>query len=46
VGWLVGLIVAGGVYWALSRTLDVSHERVAIADSEKTLRELAATPSL
>ena len=45
VGWLVGLIVAGGVYWALSRTLDVSHECVAIADSEKTLRELAVTPS-
>jgi len=41
VGWLVGLVVSGGVYLALSRTLDVSHERAAIADSETTLRSLS-----
>jgi len=45
VGWLVGLVVSGGVYYALSRTLDADVERAAIEDSEKTLRSLSVVPS-
>jgi nucleobase:cation symporter-1, NCS1 family len=41
VGWLVGLVVSGGVYYALSRTLDADRERAAIEDSERTLRSLS-----
>jgi purine-cytosine permease-like protein len=41
VGWLVGLIVSGGVYLASSRTVDAGHERAAIADSEAALRGLS-----
>lgn len=45
VGWLVGLVVSGGVYLALSRTLDLGREDAAIADSEATLRRLATERS-
>jgi len=44
VGWLVGLVVSGGVYYALSRNLDAGRERAAIDDSEKTLRSLSLVP--
>jgi purine-cytosine permease-like protein len=40
IGWLVGLIVAGGTYFLLARTLDVSSEAGAIRESETTLRAL------
>ena len=38
IGWLIGLIVSGGTYWLLSRTLDVHAEEAAIRVSEETLR--------
>ena len=38
IGWLVGLIVAGGAYWLLTRSLDVSGEGAAIRSSEESLR--------
>ncbi len=38
VGWLIGLIVSGGVYLLLSRSLDVSKENDAIRESESALR--------
>jgi purine-cytosine permease-like protein len=44
VGWLVGLMVSGGSYWLLSRTLDVSAEDAAIRDSEQALRALHPAP--
>ncbi|HIH2751581.1 cytosine permease [Burkholderia aenigmatica] len=31
IAWLVGLVVAGAVYWLLSRSLDLDHERQVIA---------------
>lgn len=37
IGWLVGLIVAGGTYYLLARTLDVAGEAGAIRASETTL---------
>ena len=39
VGWLVGLIVAGGAYLLLCRSLEVSGENAAIRASESALRE-------
>ncbi|WP_175822783.1 cytosine permease [Burkholderia sp. BCC0419] len=33
IAWLVGLIVSGGVYWLLSRSLDLDHERSVIAET-------------
>src|SRR3984957_6080149 len=41
VGWLVGLIVSGASYLALCRSLDVSKESAAIAESERALRRFA-----
>jgi len=41
VGFLVQLVVAGGLYYLLTRTLDVAAEEPAVQRSE---RELAATP--
>jgi len=38
VGWLVGLIVSGGTYLILCRSLDLSKERDAIQESENELR--------
>jgi nucleobase:cation symporter-1, NCS1 family len=38
VGWLVGLIVSGGLYLLLSRSLDVLKENDAIRESESALR--------
>ncbi|MEP6884191.1 MAG: cytosine permease, partial [Gammaproteobacteria bacterium] len=38
VGWLVGLVVSGGVYLLLCRTLDLSKEQSAIRESENALR--------
>jgi ribosomal protein S18 acetylase RimI-like enzyme len=38
VGWVVGLAVSGGAYFLLSRSLDLSAEQAAIAESERTLR--------
>ena len=45
VGWLVGLVVAGGVYYLLSRTLDVAAEESAIRASEETLKVSYPPPS-
>ncbi|WP_175872593.1 cytosine permease [Burkholderia sp. BCC0397] len=33
IAWLVGLIVSGGVYWLLSRSLDLDRERSVIAET-------------
>ncbi|KVM62566.1 allantoin permease [Burkholderia ubonensis] len=33
IAWLVGLVVAGGVYGLLSRSLDLDHERRVIAET-------------
>jgi len=38
VGWLVGLIVSGGTYWILSRSLELSAETAAIHESDSALR--------
>jgi purine-cytosine permease-like protein len=38
--WIVGLLVSGLLYLALSRTLDLTAERAAIEASEAALREL------
>jgi purine-cytosine permease-like protein len=43
VGWLVGLAVSGGAYFLFSRSLDLSAERGAIAESEQTLRRASKT---
>lgn len=40
VGWLVGLVVSAGVYYALSKSLDLSAEAVAIADSNQALQRV------
>jgi purine-cytosine permease-like protein len=37
ISWIVGLIVAGGVYWLLSRSLNVSGEAAAIEASDERL---------
>jgi NCS1 family nucleobase:cation symporter-1 len=37
IAWIVGLIVSGGVYWGLTRSLDVERERRAEASSEREL---------
>jgi nucleobase:cation symporter-1, NCS1 family len=44
IGWLVGLIVSGASYLALCRSLDVSRESAAIAESERALRSTVAPP--
>jgi NCS1 family nucleobase:cation symporter-1 len=37
IAWIVGLIVSGGVYWWLTRSLDTERELRAVADSEREL---------
>lgn len=37
VGWLVGLLVSGGLYFALSRSFHLQHETGAIAESDRAL---------
>jgi NCS1 family nucleobase:cation symporter-1 len=37
IAWIVGLIVSGGVYWVLTRSLDVESERRAEAISQREL---------
>ena len=44
IGWLVGLIVSGASYLALCRSLDISKESAAIAESERALRNTVAPP--
>ncbi len=39
ISWIVGMIVGGGLYYALSRSLDLPAEQVAIEASEKVLRD-------
>jgi purine-cytosine permease-like protein len=41
IAWIVGLIVSGGVYWALTRSLDVESEKRAEAISERELVAVA-----
>ncbi len=38
ISWMLGLLVGGLVYWALTRSLDVTSEASAIEASEATLR--------
>ena len=38
--WLIGLVVSGLVYWALSRSLDLTAERAAIEASDHELEAL------
>ncbi len=40
--WLIGLVVAGGVYFILSRGLNTAVEQSAIAESDQELERLAA----
>ncbi|MDN0073909.1 hypothetical protein QU481_03255 [Crenobacter sp. SG2303] len=44
IGWLVGLLVSGISYYALSRSLDVASEETAIQSSEWALGSLTAVP--
>ena len=37
IAWIVGLIVSGGVYWVLTRSLDVEREKEAEASSRREL---------
>src|SRR3954470_5577254 len=37
IAWIVGLIVSGGVYWFLTRSLDVESEKQAEASSRREL---------
>jgi purine-cytosine permease-like protein len=39
--WLIGLVVSGVVYWALSRSLDRTSEQAAVEASDLELKELA-----
>ena len=41
IAWIVGLIVAGGSYWLLTRSLDVEREKQAEAISERELVAVA-----
>lgn len=43
VGWLVGLMVSGGAYLLLCRSLDLSKEQGAIRESENALRRAPAS---
>jgi hypothetical protein len=38
---MVGLVVSGLVYWAFSRSLDLTREQAAIEASDRELEELA-----
>ena len=42
ISWLVGMIVAGGLYYILTRSLDLAHEEQAIQRSEGLLAEHGA----
>jgi nucleobase:cation symporter-1, NCS1 family len=42
ISWIVGLAVSGGVYWWLSRSLDLAGERRAVAGSDRELAEAVA----
>ena len=41
IGWLVGLIISGGIYFLLCRSLEVSQESAAIVASERALQLLS-----
>jgi len=43
ISWIIGLLVAGGLYFFLSRNLDVEKEHDAIERSEQLLRQDART---
>jgi nucleobase:cation symporter-1, NCS1 family len=45
VGWLVGLLVSGGVYLILCRSLNVAGERAAISASERALQRAPSSPA-
>jgi cytosine/uracil/thiamine/allantoin permease len=38
ISWLVGLVVAGGLYWRMTRYLDLTGEAAAVERSERALR--------
>src|SRR5258708_20788306 len=42
-GWLAGLVVSGLVYWAFSRSLDLTREQTAIEASDRELEERAGS---
>jgi NCS1 family nucleobase:cation symporter-1 len=42
ISWLVGMIVAGGLYLIFTRSLDLAHEKVSIEASEALLTESGA----
>ena len=46
ISWIVGLVVAGGLYFYLARNLDLARETAAIERSERTLDALGFTGSL
>ena len=40
ISWIIGLVVAGLLYFIMSRSLDLSGETAAIAKSEETLKAM------
>ena len=42
ISWIVGMIVAGGLYFVFTRSLDLTAEAVAIERSEQVLRDTGA----
>jgi purine-cytosine permease-like protein len=42
ISWIVGMVVAGGLYFAFTRSLDLDAEAVAVEASEQMLRDTGA----
>jgi len=42
VGWLVGLLVSGLIYWMMARSLPLAAESEAVRESDRALGRLAA----
>ena len=42
ISWIVGMVLAGGLYFAFTRNLDLESEAAAIARSEAVLAETGA----
>jgi len=42
ISWIVGMVVAGGLYFVFTRSLDLTAEAVAIERSEQVLRDTGA----
>jgi hypothetical protein len=42
ISWIIGMVVAGGLYFVFTRSLDREAEAAAIERSEQVLRETGA----